>query len=68
MAAQYHRPLLTFYMPKVPAPAELGQDFRTLPVRLFLFFSVVSVLVILAKVFDATLLRIASKLDAINFG
>lgn len=31
MAAQYHRPLLTFYMPKVPAPAELGQDFRTLP-------------------------------------
>lgn len=31
MAAQYHRPLLTFYLPKVPAPAELGQDFRTLP-------------------------------------
>ncbi|UAJ10937.1 ImmA/IrrE family metallo-endopeptidase [Glacieibacterium megasporae] len=33
MAAQYRRPLLTFYMPKVPAPAELGQDFRTLPDR-----------------------------------
>lgn len=33
MAAQYHRPLLTFYLPKVPAPAELGQDFRTLPDR-----------------------------------
>lgn len=31
MAQYYHRPLLTFYMPKVPAPAELGQDFRTLP-------------------------------------
>jgi len=31
MASQYHRPLLTFYMPKAPAPAELGQDFRTLP-------------------------------------
>ncbi|MCP3056788.1 helix-turn-helix domain-containing protein [Aurantimonas marianensis] len=31
MARQYHRPLLTFYLPKVPAPAELGQDFRTLP-------------------------------------
>lgn len=31
MSQQYHRPLLTFYMPKVPAPAELGQDFRTLP-------------------------------------
>ncbi len=31
MAHTYHRPLLTFYMPKVPAPAELGQDFRTLP-------------------------------------
>jgi Zn-dependent peptidase ImmA (M78 family) len=31
MAAQYHRPLLTFYLPKVPAPVELGQDFRTLP-------------------------------------
>ena len=33
MAQYYHRPLLTFYMPKVPAPAELGQDFRTLPDR-----------------------------------
>lgn len=31
MAVQYHRPLLTFYLSKVPAPAELGQDFRTLP-------------------------------------
>ncbi|MBC7136786.1 MAG: ImmA/IrrE family metallo-endopeptidase, partial [Oceanibaculum nanhaiense] len=31
MAAQYRRPLLTFYLTKVPAPAELGQDFRTLP-------------------------------------
>jgi len=31
MAAQYHRPLLTFYLPKVPVPTELGQDFRTLP-------------------------------------
>jgi Zn-dependent peptidase ImmA (M78 family) len=33
MAQQYHRPLLTFYMVKPPAPAELGQDFRTLPDR-----------------------------------
>ncbi|MET0240186.1 MAG: XRE family transcriptional regulator [Sphingobium sp.] len=31
MSQQYHRPLLTFYMPQVPAAAELGQDFRTLP-------------------------------------
>ena len=31
MSQQYHRPLLTFYMPKRPEPAELGQDFRTLP-------------------------------------
>jgi len=31
MAARYHRPLVTFYLPKVPAPAELGRDFRTLP-------------------------------------
>lgn len=31
IAAQYQRPLLTFYMPKVPAAAEVGQDFRTLP-------------------------------------
>ncbi|MFV0623781.1 ImmA/IrrE family metallo-endopeptidase [Sphingomonas sp. ac-8] len=33
MAQRYQRPLLTFYMPAVPAPAELGQDFRTLPDR-----------------------------------
>lgn len=33
MAQQYRRPLLTFYLPKVPAPAELGQDFRTLTDR-----------------------------------
>ena len=33
MAQHYHRPLVTFYMAKVPAPAELGQDFRTLPDR-----------------------------------
>ncbi|MEG3124448.1 ImmA/IrrE family metallo-endopeptidase [Sphingomonas sp. GB1N7] len=31
MAHQYHRPLLSFYMTAPPAPAELGQDFRTLP-------------------------------------
>ncbi|CAM3135116.1 HTH cro/C1-type domain-containing protein [Sphingomonas antarctica] len=31
MAQQYHRPLLTFYLPERPEPAELGQDFRTLP-------------------------------------
>jgi Zn-dependent peptidase ImmA (M78 family) len=31
MSQQYHRPLLTFYLPKRPEPAELGQDFRTLP-------------------------------------
>lgn len=31
MAAQYRRPIITFYMPAVPAPVELGQDFRTLP-------------------------------------
>jgi Zn-dependent peptidase ImmA (M78 family) len=31
MAQQYHRPLLTFYMPEVPRPADIGQDFRTLP-------------------------------------
>lgn len=31
MARQYHRPLLTFYMANVPQPAEIGQDFRTLP-------------------------------------
>ncbi|SFF24568.1 protein of unknown function [Aureimonas phyllosphaerae] len=31
MAHGYRRPLLTFYAAEVPAPAELGQDFRTLP-------------------------------------
>jgi Zn-dependent peptidase ImmA (M78 family) len=31
MSQQYRRPLLTFYMPKRPKPAEIGQDFRTLP-------------------------------------
>lgn len=31
MADKYHRPILTFYLPNVPAPPELGQDFRTLP-------------------------------------
>ena len=31
MAAQYHRPILTFYLPKIPVAPELGQDFRTLP-------------------------------------
>ncbi|MGW8279730.1 ImmA/IrrE family metallo-endopeptidase [Sphingomonas aurantiaca] len=33
MAQQYHRPLLTFYMAEVPARANVGQDFRTLPDR-----------------------------------
>lgn len=33
MARQYHRPILTFYLPRVPAPDELGHDFRTLPDR-----------------------------------
>lgn len=31
MAKQYHRPLLTFYLPQVPRKADVGQDFRTLP-------------------------------------
>lgn len=31
MAQLYHRPVLTFYMLAKPAPAELGQDFRTMP-------------------------------------
>jgi len=31
MAKQYRRPLLTFYLPQVPLPADVGQDFRTLP-------------------------------------
>lgn len=33
MAHHYHRPLLTFYMAQIPARAEVGQDFRTLPDR-----------------------------------
>lgn len=33
MAEQYHRPLLTFYMPARPKPDDIGQDFRTLPER-----------------------------------
>ena len=33
ISKQYHRPLLSFYMPQKPEPAELGQDFRTLPNR-----------------------------------
>lgn len=31
IAAQYRRPLITFYLQTIPAPTELGQDFRTLP-------------------------------------
>jgi Zn-dependent peptidase ImmA (M78 family) len=31
MSQHYRRPLLTFYMSKRPEPAEIGQDFRTLP-------------------------------------
>lgn len=31
MSQQYRRPLLTFYMATRPEPAEVGQDFRTLP-------------------------------------
>ncbi|QGA56868.1 ImmA/IrrE family metallo-endopeptidase [Brucella sp. 2280] len=31
MAAQYRRPLLTFYLAEPPAVAARGQDFRTLP-------------------------------------
>ena len=30
MAAQYHRPLLTFYLSKPPKQGDLGTDFRTL--------------------------------------
>ncbi|UUL83501.1 ImmA/IrrE family metallo-endopeptidase [Sphingomonas qomolangmaensis] len=33
MARQYHRPLLTFYMAEAPAPADIGEDYRTLPDR-----------------------------------
>lgn len=31
MAKVYRRPLLTFYLPRPPAEADLGEDFRTLP-------------------------------------
>src|SRR5215470_8525273 len=31
MAEKYHRPLLTFYLPKPPLKSDKGQDFRTLP-------------------------------------
>lgn len=31
MADKYHRPILTFYLQKMPTPPELGQGFRTLP-------------------------------------
>lgn len=31
MAKQYHRPLLTFYLPARPKSVERGEDFRTLP-------------------------------------
>ncbi|HQS95177.1 MAG: hypothetical protein B7X90_03020 [Novosphingobium sp. 17-62-19] len=31
MADKYHRPILTFYLPRVPAPPQFGQDFRALP-------------------------------------
>ena len=31
MSGQYHRPLLTFYLPNPPRPNEQGQDFRSLP-------------------------------------
>lgn len=30
MAQQYRRPLLTFYLPKVPRQSQIGHDFRTL--------------------------------------
>jgi Zn-dependent peptidase ImmA (M78 family) len=33
MSEKYHRPLLTFYLPQPPRPANKGQDFRTLPQR-----------------------------------
>ncbi|MCW0001790.1 XRE family transcriptional regulator [Pararhizobium sp. YC-54] len=33
MAAQYRRPLLTFYLAEPPAVAARGEDFRTLPVE-----------------------------------
>jgi Zn-dependent peptidase ImmA (M78 family)/DNA-binding XRE family transcriptional regulator len=31
MSEKYHRPLLTFYLPKQPQESDRGQDFRTLP-------------------------------------
>lgn len=31
IAKQYHRPLLTFYMPAPPRADDVGEDFRTLP-------------------------------------
>ncbi len=31
MAEKYHRPLLTFYLPKRPRERDRGQDFRSLP-------------------------------------
>jgi Zn-dependent peptidase ImmA (M78 family) len=31
MAEKYHRPLLTFYLPKPPLKSDKGRDFRTLP-------------------------------------
>jgi Zn-dependent peptidase ImmA (M78 family)/transcriptional regulator with XRE-family HTH domain len=31
MADKYRRPLLTFYLPTPPAPADKGEDFRSLP-------------------------------------
>ena len=33
MAKQYRRPILTFYLPKIPRESDVGQDFRTLPAR-----------------------------------
>lgn len=31
MAKQYRRPLLTFYLPRIPERTDIGEDFRTLP-------------------------------------
>lgn len=31
MSEKYHKPLLMFYLEKPPAPADTGEDFRTLP-------------------------------------
>lgn len=33
IAAQYRRPLLTFFLPKAPRQDDVGEDFRTLPER-----------------------------------